>query len=580
MEKTPKLRMLKSLPWGWLLLILAMGFILRIWGIDNGLPYAQVTDETSDIADSLRIASGQLPTYPYIRTAWNLTQWSVLGPYYVYLRVTDPGFSTAKFEELYFLRRANFILLVRMMTAVLTTLAIIPMFLAGYGLTHSKLGGLLAALLLAVNPPTGYMAHVALSDNLALCGVIIALLGAIWIAQRGTRWAYVIGGVGTAIAMLGHLQTYVVVIAIALAHLVFWWRQPQRPLRILLTRWLWAGSAFVVGHLVMNPFILLAPQAVIADIDTIFRVRMGDAFNLGDQLTVVGLNLINPLLMMRPYLAVAAGIGFIYGIMRRSAEVCVIAAFGLVFSLSLLPTPGPRLTFWLEVAVPTILLVSYGVVQLLRAKSRWSKWIGAVIGLSMVLASCTELILMDVALAQTNTRMQAYDFVTGALAPGTRIMIGEVFTYSVPLARTENSIQRIAQLGKTVAPSYQFQLQNPAKINLPLYDLYGPETSGQFKDEATWWRYIFDENIRYVIQADYCAGGPANFENPNALEFPPLNANLEQRLKLVKVFSPFTTDTCQQIIESRTPMEYMRLGSWVRIGPIIRIYEVPASETF
>src|SRR5450755_1952299 len=54
-----------------LCLILAVALAFRLWGIGNGLPYAQVTDETEDMSASLRIASGGTPSYYYIRVAWN-----------------------------------------------------------------------------------------------------------------------------------------------------------------------------------------------------------------------------------------------------------------------------------------------------------------------------------------------------------------------------------------------------------------------------------------------------------------------------------------------------------------------------
>src|SRR5579859_6018613 len=123
-------------------LVLLLAIVLRVWGINNGLPFAQVTDETEDISASLRIASGGAPSYYYIRVGWNLTEWAVLGPYYFYFKITHPGFSTGDFERLYFTERGTFILLVRLLTVAITTFCVLLSYFAGKALTDSERGGL------------------------------------------------------------------------------------------------------------------------------------------------------------------------------------------------------------------------------------------------------------------------------------------------------------------------------------------------------------------------------------------------------------------------------------------------------
>src|SRR5437763_470731 len=65
-------------------LVFILALALRGWGIDNGLPYGQRPDESSDIAESLNLLRGQLPTYAYHRVAWPLTQIPLHGLDFLY----------------------------------------------------------------------------------------------------------------------------------------------------------------------------------------------------------------------------------------------------------------------------------------------------------------------------------------------------------------------------------------------------------------------------------------------------------------------------------------------------------------
>src|SRR5258708_994037 len=288
-----------------LCLILALALGLRLWGIGNGLPFAQVTDETEDISASLRIASGGAPSYYYIRVGWNLTEWTALGPYFAALKLTRPGFNTADFENLYFTDRGTFILLVRILTALLMTFAVALVFLAGRALTGSEHGGLVAALLMAIQPSAVYLSHVALSDNLAVLGVTLALLGSVYIIKSGQWWAYALGGLGVSLAMLGHLQAFTVMTAVVLAHGVNWYQRPGRPLRLLLTGWLWAGVAFALSHVILDPYIILNTRAVIGDIRSIIGERFSTSVDLSQRISSIGINLPLPLITIRPYFVAA-----------------------------------------------------------------------------------------------------------------------------------------------------------------------------------------------------------------------------------------------------------------------------------
>ncbi|MBN1438485.1 MAG: glycosyltransferase family 39 protein [Anaerolineales bacterium] len=556
-----------------MILLLALG--LRLWGLDNGLPHGQVTDESSGISASLRIASGAPPDYAYIRAGWDIMQWSALGPYYAALKLTNPGFSTADFEALYFTHREYFILVVRIMTVFLTLAGVFLAYLTGRELTGNDGGGLLAGLFMGVQPFAAYLAHYSLSDNMGLLGVTITLTASVYMARRGTRWSYILGGIGLTIAMLGHLQTVVVGIALVLAHIIYWWRQPGRPISFLATHWLWALLAFVVSHLILNPYIILDTDAVLSDIGFIFSERFSTTNTLAERIENIKANALLPLIPMRPYLALLSLAGTALAILRRRLEPLVLAVFLILFSFSMMPAPGPRITFWLATAFPVAILGAYAIWTWSQYERRKQRWIAVSVGSIALVLALGECLLIDSAMAAPNTRSAAYEYIIQHIPENSRILIGEPFTFSVPLARNATSIQRMQTL-TTLPPSYAYRLSHPDLFHQPEYDLFGAEFQSQITDHATWWNFVRANDIEYVIENDYCQGS-SRYGVDSVIEFPVIDDQTRTELQLVQVFSPFRSESCEQSIENRTPMEKMDLLGWIRVGPVIRLYRVPAA---
>src|SRR5258708_36159221 len=123
------------------------------------------------------------------------------------------------------------------------TFAVALVYLIGRAITGSERGGLVTSLLMAIQPSAVYLSHVALSDNLAVLGVTLALLGSVYIIKSGKWWAYALGGLGVSLAMLGHLQSGTVVMAVLLAPGAVSDQKQCRPSRLSFSRWLWAGFA-------------------------------------------------------------------------------------------------------------------------------------------------------------------------------------------------------------------------------------------------------------------------------------------------------------------------------------------------
>ena len=555
--------------------LIALG--VRLWGIDFGLPYGQIPDETADITTSFQIARGQLPTYPFHRVAWPLLQLPLHGVHFAALKLTNSQYSLADFEATYYTQRSTFIMTARIAMALLCALCIIPLYAIGYDLTERHTGGLLSALVFAVHPAQAYLAHTGLPDALATVFAAISLWAALRIARTGQpRW-YIIGGLATALALLLRLQLVTIGGALLVGHLVYGLRQAPTQRSLVVTRLGWLIAGGLIGLVVFNPLFVLDPAAVLKDFQFILSERLVGTYqndahaqtSLANSFYNLQQNLMLPVIFMRPIVMLGAFLGIVFGVLNRNIRVLIVVVFAC-FALPILTTPGPRITFWLGLAIPCAALVSYAVISL-AAYPRGRRPAAAMA--VIVVAWCSvETIKINTVFSQPTTQELAYEYITTQWPAETAILEGDPFVYSVPLSRTVGSMERIAAV-ESLPASYDFFLKNPDLIRQPAYDVYGSEYRTEIESEDDLTQFLADNAIEYVIEVEWCQG-QITYGNLSDLTFPLITPAVLDSLTLVQTFSPFAVDTCVQPIENRTHMEYMRLWEWVRPGPIIRLYSV------
>ena len=562
----------------WMVLLFCAALTLRLWAVDNGLPQVQVPDESGDIATSLQLLSGQSPEYAYHRVGWPVSQMLVHGLHFLLHRLQDPTFDVGNFRALYFTDRASFILSARVWLAALASLCAPLLYVLGWWISRSRVPAVLMALLITVHPAHVYLSHYALPDAFATLWIALALCGCIVLAQNGSRWSAALAGFSAAVAMLARLQTAPILATIALAVLIdLYYRRRWRDTIVLSL--ICAGS-FVVGSVMFNPIIVLDPAAIVADIQFIFDDRVAGASASGaaaqiSRLQNMGNNLILPWQFVRPSLLLASIAASLLLLWRRRWAFLPLMLFCLAINLLVLSTFGPRITFWLPLVIPGIVLAGAGVaeaVQLMHHHRPALGWRMALLAamLLLVLSLARESFVIDRVLAQPRTQQLAYEYIVQNVPADSRIVQGDPFIYTVPLQRNLNSLQRLEQ-STTLAPSYQFQLAEPQTIVQPAYDLYTQEERSDIHSDQDFLEFLRRNQIGYVIETDYCQG-QTTYDDASHITFPVITDAVRRQLRLLYVTSPFASDVCLQSIENRTHMEMMQLDDFERVGPIIRIY--------
>jgi Dolichyl-phosphate-mannose-protein mannosyltransferase len=236
--------------WPWwvgLGLVLAAALGLRLWGVKQGLPYAYNADENA------HFVPGAIGLFGH---GWN-PHYFVNPPAYTYLLrvVFDVWFGgRGGVSKAFATYPTEVFVVARMTAAVVGTLAVWLLYLAGARL-FGRAVGLLAAALLAVSYLAVFYSHLALNDVPTLAPIALSLWGTAGILRSGRVRDYAIAGIGLGLACATKYTGGIVLLPLlsAVGFQLFAEGGPGRALRGTVI----AGILAVCVFLVANPYALL-----------------------------------------------------------------------------------------------------------------------------------------------------------------------------------------------------------------------------------------------------------------------------------------------------------------------------------
>ncbi|HEV2060129.1 MAG TPA: glycosyltransferase family 39 protein [Solirubrobacteraceae bacterium] len=183
----------ERLLWGSAVAVLLLfAFLLRIWGNSHGLPYAYNADENAHFVTRAIGLFGHDwdPNYYVNPPAYTYLVHLVLGLWYGGRESVSNSFA-ADPTEIW--------LIARTLAAILGTIAVWLLYLAGTRLVDRRVG-LLAAGVFAVAFLPVFYSKLALNDVPTLAGVCLALWGAAGMLRHGRKRDYVAAGLGLGLA--------------------------------------------------------------------------------------------------------------------------------------------------------------------------------------------------------------------------------------------------------------------------------------------------------------------------------------------------------------------------------------------
>ena len=402
-----------DLRWGAAVALVLLGaLILRLWGGAHGLPYAFNADENAHFVPKAIGLFGHTwnPGYFVNPPAYTYLLHVVFGVWYGGRDGVSHAFATDP---------SDVFLVARAVAAVLGTVSVGLLYVAGARLFDRRVG-LLAAGLMAVAFLPVFYSHLALNDVPTLAGVTLALVGVAGIARRGAPADFVVAGLGLGLGCATKYTAGIVLLPIIAAAI------PQG--RVAIARLGIAGGVALLAFTVANPYAVLDFSAFIDGLNH----QSSAADEVGGKLGITQRSGVLYYLWTLtwglgwvPALAAAAGAVVLAWERPRLFWVLVPAP---VLFLLFMGTQGRYFGRWLLPAFPMFCLIaSHAAFRLVDALSARRTWLAPTLSALVVAALCVQGLLYsvhgDLVLSRDDTRNVARDWLVEHAPAGSKIVV-------------------------------------------------------------------------------------------------------------------------------------------------------------
>ncbi len=404
-----------------LALILIAAFLLRIWGIKQGLPYSYNVDEaTHFVPRAIAFFSHNLNPQYFLNP-----------PAYSYLLhlIFELWFGSADaVSRAYTSNPTEVFVIARLVAAVLGTIAVWLTYLAGTRFFDRGVALLGAAIFAFAFLPIFY-SHLALNDVPTLAPVALSLYGTAGVLRFNRLRDYLIAGVGVGLASATKYTGGITLLCLLGAYLG---NAIERPLWPATRRFLAGLSLALAAFVIANPYSVLDFSA--------FRWGLAEQASLAAGQDPVKLGMSSGAGIPYYLWTFTWGLGWGPAVAAVAGAVLLVARRKVAMSLVLLPAPVAFIIFmgsqqryfgrWLMPIFPIVaLLAASGALALVRWLRRHrvpAPLSGTIVAVLMLGQSLVAVIHNDAVLSRPDTRNLTRAWMVAHVPPGAKVVFEPV----------------------------------------------------------------------------------------------------------------------------------------------------------
>jgi len=397
------------------LLLAALG--LRLWGIDTGLPYVYNADENAHFVPRAIGMFGHSYNPGYFINPPGFT--------YVLHAIFALGWGGDGVQAAYAADVGDVFVVARVASAVLGTLAVGLLYLAGSRLFSDRRVGLLAAALLATGFLPVFYSHFALNDVPTLAPLFLALVGIAGVLRRGRALDFAVAGAGIGLACATKYTAGIVVLCLLAAALPG--PAPSGSALARVRGLALAGAVALAAFAVANPYALLDFRAFTDGLADQSSASNDGGGKLGLTQENGLLYYLESLTWGLGWLPVAAALGGAVALARRDRRAALALAAPVVVFLLFMGLQDRFFARWVLPIVPLLcLLAAWGAVALAGRLPR-PALAAALLGLAVCAQGLVTSVHSSAVLARTDTRQLVRDWMVENVPARAKVVVEPVF---------------------------------------------------------------------------------------------------------------------------------------------------------
>ncbi|MBD3169030.1 MAG: phospholipid carrier-dependent glycosyltransferase [candidate division Zixibacteria bacterium] len=532
-----------------LALVLVFAAVVRLYGINFGLPYTHHPDEPTILQAVMAVAGGNPnPGFFHYPSLYIYFSAFTLGLLFIFGRLFGLFASMEAFKVAYWFDPTPIYITIRAVMAFIGTLAVYFTYKLGEK-AKSREVGLAAAAFLAGSFLHIRVSHYAITDVPTGLMVLIAHIFIVDIYRGGKSRSYILAGIFCGLAASTKYNGAIVAIPIFAAHILHLWENGGLNFRnIISANLLKAAGASIGAFLITSPFVLLDFNQFWADFS--FETQHMQKGHTGFMTEIIGYPAWLFHLRYSLYYGMGGAVlaGFIVSFVKAFVTRDRLNIILFIFPLVYLVIVGSWSITWDRYLMPILPFICYGAADALFLvvsfvkKQTWKYVVASILIIAALIQPVSWAVEYDRLLTAGDTRTQASEWIKENIEPNT-IIATDWYCIQLPESRqmVEETLDDLRSKGWYVPRRLRYLEDNPVMleggyrvVKTTMHPFYAPDF---YKND-----YDFNDLIEKGVQ--YAAINTFNAAVAFSEEkIYPERAGFYWRLRndaeLVKKFTPY-----------------------------------------